>query len=447
MSGKRFAVLIGNGSFPGEGADDRPRLPPLRCPSADVRGLGGILGTERHGGYAVTALIDRPHSEAKRAVYESLRKAGPDDQVVIYYSGHGKLDEGGNLFLAGCDTDPEFLDPTALSAADVQKYVADSRAGSRIVILDCCFSGAVDRVFRGGSAKGEDADQAGQAVRGLRGEGVFYLTASTDTQTAEEKDDDHYSLLTKHIINGIASGKADIDDDGEVRFSELCRFVQDRTRQEGTQRPLSFIMKSYGDPVVALTGRPALAARREAVERDLSELRRREIIDGADLAQILGWIHRPAREVLHGGLRVEDLVESLHAARANPPAFLKIIHGALSREQVVQAGGGTGSHGGSGRSGLAGGSVSASEPTAFLAKSLRLRPVVVVSVVVIGTIAVTAGWLFYPNPEPAHTTQSSPAADSGSLVTAPPVPLVNPGGAVSLVNPGAPSLVRPSGIK
>src|SRR5262245_19505010 len=211
MSGIRHAVLVGNGNFPGDNPGSDPVLPSLRCSAADVAGLKEVLEAADHGGYRVTALIDRPHGQARRVIHDCLRKASPDDQVLIYYSGHGKLDEGGNLYLAGSDTDPEALDPTALAAADIQKYVAESRAAARIVILDCCFSGAVGQAFLRGAAKGEVADQAGQAVRQLEGRGVFYLTASTDTQTAEEKDQDRYSLLTKHIIDGIQGGQADGD--------------------------------------------------------------------------------------------------------------------------------------------------------------------------------------------------------------------------------------------
>ena len=253
MDGKRFAVLVGNGSFASAG-EDAPRLPALRCPAADVAGLQKLLEQPERGAYAVKTLIDRPHNEIRRALYDCLKQAAPQDQVLIYYSGHGKLDEQGNLYLAGSDTDPGSLDPTALAASDVQKYVGDSRAAVRIVILDCCFSGAVERIFRHGTAKGEIAEQAGQALRAQAAQGVFYLTASTEVQTAEEKDQDRYSLLTKHIITGIESGAADANDDGEVRFSELCDFVQNGVRQEGAQRPLSFAFKASGDPLVALTG-------------------------------------------------------------------------------------------------------------------------------------------------------------------------------------------------
>lgn len=316
MSGKRYAVLIGNASFPGENPGDVPRLPPLHCPAADVAGLRQILEADSHGGYIVTPLIDRPHSEARRAVYDRLKQAGPEDQVVIYYSGHGKLDPGGNLYLAGRDTDPESLNSTAFAAADIQKYVAESRAAARIVILDCCFSGAVDRTFLRGASKGDIADQAKQAVRGLDGRGIFYLTASTDTQTAEEKELDQYSLLTKHIIEGIRDGKADADDDGLIGFSELCRYVQEKIRLEGAQRPLSFILKGYGDPAIALTGRPALAAKRDAVEQEIYSLRQRKMLDGDDVVRILDNIHRSSAAA-DGASTGQALLETLYAARSD----------------------------------------------------------------------------------------------------------------------------------
>jgi uncharacterized caspase-like protein len=317
MGGKRYAVLVGNGSFT-EAGKNAPHLPALRCPAADVTGLQDLLGQPTHGAYVVTTLIDRPHNEIRRALYDLLKKARPEDQVIIYYSGHGKLDEQGNLYLAGSDTDPESLDPTALAAADVQKYVGESRAGSRIVILDCCFSGAVERIFRHGTAKGEIAEQAGQALRAQGGQGVFYLTASTDVQTAEEKDQDHYSLLTKHIITGISGGAADANDDGEVRFSELCDFVQNAVRQEGAQRPLSFALKAYGDPLVALTGREPLAARREVIEHQVYALRAKNLLHGPDVARILDYIHGPSAELA--------VIQALHAACNDNAAFLRTLH-------------------------------------------------------------------------------------------------------------------------
>ena len=47
------------------------------------------------------------------------------------------------------------LQDEGLDAAAANMWV--SRAGARVVILDCCFSGAVERIFRYGTAKGDVA--------------------------------------------------------------------------------------------------------------------------------------------------------------------------------------------------------------------------------------------------------------------------------------------------
>jgi uncharacterized caspase-like protein len=406
MGSTRYAVLVGNGSFT-ETNQATPRLPELRCPAADVAGLRDLLIQPTHGAYAVTTLVDKSHNEIQRALYDCLKKARPEDQVLIYYSGHGKLDQQGNLYLAGSDTDPEALAPTALAAAEVQSYVDESRAGARIVILDCCFSGAVDRIFRQGTAKGEVAEQVGQALRSRAGQGVFYLTASTDVQTAEEKDQDEYSLLTKHIISGI-KGDADMNDDGEVRFSELCDFVQTSVQKEGAQRPLSFALKAYGDPVIAFTGRPALAARREAIEQQVYTLRSKKLLDGADAARVLNYIH--------GAGAAPSVMQALHDACEDDGAFLRILHRLSDNPAQADQ---TRDASSPAKTSIEDRQVS---PPPVLPARWPLGPrALLVSIVIITIMAGGVVWLSRPT-----TQEQTPYAGSGSPT-------------------GAPSLVRPSG--
>jgi uncharacterized caspase-like protein len=453
MGGKRYALLVGNGSF-AEADMDTPRLPALRCPAADVVGLQELLGQPTHGAYAVTTLIDRPHNEIRRVLYDCLKKAAPEDQVLIYYSGHGKLDEHGNLYLAGRDTDPGSLDPTALAAADVQKYVGDSRAGARIVILDCCFSGAVERIFRHGTAKGAVAEQAGQALRAQAAQGVFYLTASTDVQTAEEKDQDHYSLLTKHMIAGIGGGTADANDDGEVRFSELCDFVQKGIRHEGAQRPLSFVFKADGDPVIAYTGRLPLAARRDAIEQQVYALRTKKLLHGTDAVRILDYIHRAGAE--------STVTQALYEARDDDAAFLRILYRLPDQTKITADPARDAAPPGM----LAPSPAARSKATAWAKEALARvgKRGVIASIVVVASLAMGAIWVLRPPNQTntavaTRTEQVRPLGEtalqprSEQSVTAKPMneatPLVQPSG-TQLIRPvpplltGTSQLIRPT---
>src|SRR5262249_54722579 len=159
-----------------------------------------LLGSPEHGPYTVHTLKDRPHDAVRQEVYRVLSEAGPDDLVLLYYSGHGKVDEDG-LYLVTADTKLKYLPTTSLPGADVRQYIRKSRCDRVILVLDCCFSGAVEGLFRG-----DVPVQVSQMLRVNQGRGTYILTASSDIELAEEREGDDYGLLTKHIIRGIKEG-------------------------------------------------------------------------------------------------------------------------------------------------------------------------------------------------------------------------------------------------
>ncbi|MBT1188693.1 hypothetical protein HET69_33105 [Streptomyces sp. CJ_13] len=69
----------------------------------------------------------------------AVREAG--DMLLVYYAGHGLLDEDGRLHLALTGTDPARPGFTSVPLELVQRDLARARANSRILLLDCCFSG------------------------------------------------------------------------------------------------------------------------------------------------------------------------------------------------------------------------------------------------------------------------------------------------------------------
>lgn len=142
----RSALLIGNGEF-----SDR-RLERLSSPAADVAALSAVLSDPAVGGYAVATLLDETSSSVRRAVDQLLGGAGPDDVVLLYYSGQGVLDPSGDLYLAAADTAVELLQSTAVAASFVRQAMDASRCGQVALILDCAHAGAA----------------AGAAARGAR---------------------------------------------------------------------------------------------------------------------------------------------------------------------------------------------------------------------------------------------------------------------------------------
>jgi hypothetical protein len=312
----RHAILIGNRCFP----EDEARLRMLRCPENDVNGLSKLLGSTQHGSYAVTPIVDGTHDVARRAIYQCLRKAAAEDLVFIYYSGHGKLDEDGNLYLATKDTTTDALPPTSIPVDDIRKYTRESSAAAVIIVLDCCISGAVGKMF-----KGEVSEQASQAIRGLEGEGRFFLTASTDTELAEEKEGDEYSLLTKYIIEGIEKGDADGDDDGKISFYELCTFVQKHVAKAGRQRPKWWSLEAGGEVTIAITGKPAADTRRKAVTKKLFEMASQDFLGTEAMEAMLTIVNQPASNSVLSGLTVRVVLDRLYAKRTSSGEFVQEV--------------------------------------------------------------------------------------------------------------------------
>ena len=68
---------------------------------------------------------------------ETLGAAGPDDTVIVSFSGHGTH----NHRLVAHDTTLNSLTDTTISMSDIAQRFKTSRAKIVLCVLDCCFSG------------------------------------------------------------------------------------------------------------------------------------------------------------------------------------------------------------------------------------------------------------------------------------------------------------------
>ena len=224
--GRRTAILIAASEFPVE-----PSLQTLRCPKNDVAGLAEALTSPDFGLFTdPLTFINEPSHSTLRAVNRVFKEAGRDDQILIYYSGHGKQDGAGNLYLATSDTEADALETSSIAVGTLRRLIDNYACKQVALILDCCFGGAVSNDF----LKGGVDDHLKQT---FHGRGIYILTASTAIQTAREKEGDDYSLFTKHILQGIRQGEADHDDDGLISLDDLYEYVKVRVPKEAPQYP------------------------------------------------------------------------------------------------------------------------------------------------------------------------------------------------------------------
>lgn len=231
------ALLVANSTFPA----DAYNLPDLEGPRNDSALLRDALCDRDAGLFSpdnVRLVTERTMAEVLSEAEDLLATAARRDTLLIYYSGHGLLDQSGELFLCMRDTRSDRLRSTAVKASDLRGMMDASAAGATVVVLDCCHSGR----FKGGDIPAT-----------LSGRGRFVVTSTRPGELANDADvRNHASLFTHHLAKGIVEGAQDHDGDGIVTLSELYDYVRSALADEGRQVPQK---RFEGDGDVALARR------------------------------------------------------------------------------------------------------------------------------------------------------------------------------------------------
>jgi tetratricopeptide (TPR) repeat protein len=248
---RRLALLIATSDY------TDPALRQLRAPGRDASDLAEVLGNPQIGGFAVQTLINARCGELLEAIEEFFDDRSPDDQLLIYLSCHGVLDDRGRLWYAATDTRRLRTAATAVGSAWLNDRLEDCRARSQIVILDCCHSGAFASGAKGG------AELALEQRFRPTGRGRVVLTASRGTEYSFEGDqasgEGVRSVFTQAIVDGLRNGDADLNKDGLITVTDIYHHVYERVRAaEQRQTPELWTYGAEGDVLLAYSVRGAV---------------------------------------------------------------------------------------------------------------------------------------------------------------------------------------------
>jgi Caspase domain len=256
VSGARTALIIANAQYDHEG------LRHLVAPAADAEALARVLGDSEIGGFDVRVVRDEPAHVVEGEIEELFSEARPDDVLLVHFSCHGLKSESGELYFAASNTRPNRLGSTAIAADFVQRCMRSSRSRSIVLLLDCCYGGAFSqgvRVRASGDLNVLDSFPTGR-LGGGRGRAV--ITASSAMEYAFEGDqltDDHSprpSMFTSALVDGLATGDADRDEDGWVSLNELYDYVFDHVREQNPNQTPSRDVEMQGELYLARRSRP-----------------------------------------------------------------------------------------------------------------------------------------------------------------------------------------------
>ena len=251
VDGTRSALIVANSEY------TDPGLRRLRAPARDAQALAAVLRDPGIGGFEVRTLLNEGAYEVNLAVEEFFADRRPDDLLLVHFSCHGVKDQDGELYFAAANTVLRALGATAVAAEFVNRRMSRSRSRRVVLLLDCCYAGAFERgmTARAGAGVGIEAQFGG------RGRAV--ITASSAMEYAFEGGelaDTHQlqpSIFTSALVQGLATGEADRDQDGMVALDELYDYVYDKVRAATpNQTPSKWAFGVQGDLYIARRARP-----------------------------------------------------------------------------------------------------------------------------------------------------------------------------------------------
>jgi hypothetical protein len=225
----RYALLLGSSTFHADRA--LAALPMVRH---DVDQLKALLDAD--GAFdSVDARVDLDQKRLITALEDFFGARRVGDFALLYYSGHGlmgKLDRE-SVFLAATDTRCEQLHATAVDTDGVLRHLLNiTRASQKVVLLDCCFSGAFGarNRFRGGVRE--------EPRRGVRQQGTFILTSSTHARASKTQGDDRPSVFTDVVLTGLRGAAATSNGEAWITTNDLARYVQTQLARDPHRRPV-----------------------------------------------------------------------------------------------------------------------------------------------------------------------------------------------------------------
>jgi hypothetical protein len=212
------------------GIDDYPDQPLSAC-SSDARRVHERLRSNADGSPGFESLlVCNPEQRITAALLQDLLRrtlSQHADQAVLYFAGHGGVDEAGGYLLAqdsqgGTD---------GIRMADVLRMANDSPVRDVVVLLDCCSAGELGHLDH-------------REDRALIDEGLSIIAAARSDEKAVEREGG--GLFTTLLCEALDGGAADVR--GLITVASLYAYL-DESLGSWEQRPQ---LKAYVSRLVPL---------------------------------------------------------------------------------------------------------------------------------------------------------------------------------------------------
>ena len=200
--GRFFALIIGN--------SDYSRYPHLNTPNNDVKSVEVLL-RERYG-FTTKLIVNGNRHDIMTAFNEMQAKVSENDNLLIYYAGHGEID---------MKTKEAYWLPVDAEVGNTANWIASKSVTDLIgimparhimVVSDSCYSGAMS-----GSAVAKlppdiDADKKQKWLKVMATRKGRTVLTSGDVKPVLDSGGDGHSVFAQSFLKALRAGKGLLED-------------------------------------------------------------------------------------------------------------------------------------------------------------------------------------------------------------------------------------------
>ncbi|MBC7864171.1 MAG: caspase family protein, partial [Bacteroidia bacterium] len=193
---------------------------------------------------------------------------GVNDKVILFAATHGVLDKNLDYYLATYDVNFETPSENGLLYSEIEKLLDNIAPRKKVVLIDACHSGEIDKDEVLVTKKDTVADQGAISFRAAsstsitskegalknslnlmkemfidlrKSSGATVISSAGGTEYAIEGEEWNNGVFTYSMINALRKHKADTDNDNKVYLSELQKYIEEEVPRitNGKQQPTS----------------------------------------------------------------------------------------------------------------------------------------------------------------------------------------------------------------
>ena len=200
--GKFYALIIGN--------NDYAAYPDLKTPAADAKSLEVLL-RERYG-FKTKLLLNANRHAMMSALNELNQKLTAQDNLLIYYAGHGEIDQKSqSAYWLPVDAE---TGNTAnwISSNSITEYLSIMPARHIMVVADSCYSGALTGSAVAKLPEGMDAAKRERWLKVMNTRKARTVLTSGGVKPVMDRGGGEHSVFANAFLKVLRSNKRVIED-------------------------------------------------------------------------------------------------------------------------------------------------------------------------------------------------------------------------------------------